>query len=60
MCTGKGSEGMIDTVISVSKQQAETLSAMRDALEHGDNEQALEEAKSLAGLTPLRSHSSTH
>jgi hypothetical protein len=60
MYTGKGSEGMIDAVISVSRQQAETISAMRYALEHGDNEQALEEAKALAGLKPLTRKASTH
>ena len=51
---------MIDAVIDVSVKQAETIAAMRTALEHGDNEQALEEAKSLAGLKPLRSHATTH
>ena len=61
MYTGKGSEGtMIDAVISVSRQQAETISAMRSALEHGDNERALEEAKALAGLVPLTRKASTH
>ena len=60
MYIGKGSEGMIDAVISEARKQAETISAMREALEHGNTEQALEEAKALAGLTPLRSHATTH
>jgi hypothetical protein len=60
MYAGKGSEAMIDAVISESKKQAETISAMRTALECGDTEQALEEAKALAGLIPLRSHAATH
>ena len=60
MYRGKGSEGMIDAVIDVSRQQAATISAMRTALENGDNELALEEAKALAGLKPLTRKASTH
>lgn len=60
MYTGKGSEGMLDAVIDVSRQQAATISAMRTALENGDNEQALEEAKAIAGLKPLARKASTH
>lgn len=51
---------MIDAVIDVSRQQAATISAMRTALENGDNELALEEAKALAGLKPLTRKASTH
>jgi hypothetical protein len=58
--SGKGSEGMLDAVIGESRKQADTIAAMRTALEHGDNEEALEEAKALAGLKPLSRKASTH
>lgn len=56
----KGNEGVIDAVIDVSRQQAAAIAAMRSALENGDNEQALEQAKALAGLIPLARKASTH
>lgn len=58
--TVKGDENVIDAVIDISKRQAAAISAMRTALEHGDNEQALEQAKALAGLIPLARTTSTH
>jgi hypothetical protein len=60
MYSGKGSEGVLDAVIDVSKQQAQRISAMRTALENGDTEQAIEEAKAVAGLKPLSLTASTH
>ncbi len=54
------SEGMLDALIDESRKQADTLSAMRKALENGDYEQALEEAKALAGLKPLKGKAATH
>jgi hypothetical protein len=60
MYTGKGSEGMLDAVIDVSRKQADTIAAMRTALENGNNEQALEEAKALTGLKPLTRTATTH
>jgi hypothetical protein len=60
MYSGKGSEGVLDAVISESRRQADAISAMRIALETGNNEQALEEAKAVAGLKPLSRKASTH
>jgi hypothetical protein len=60
MYIGKGSEGVIDAVIDISRQQAERILAMRTALENGNDEQALEEAKAVAGLKPLSLKASTH
>jgi hypothetical protein len=53
MYTGKGSEGVLDAVIDESRKQAEAIAAMRTALETGNNEEALEVAKTVAGLKPL-------
>jgi hypothetical protein len=60
MYSGKGSEGVLDAAIDISKQQAARIAAMRTALEHGDTEQAIEEAKAVAGLKPLTLKASTH
>jgi hypothetical protein len=60
MYVGKGSEGVLEAVIDVSKRQAERIFAMRIALENGNTEQALEEAKAVAGLKPLSFKASTH
>jgi hypothetical protein len=60
MYQGKGSESVINAVIDVSKQQAERISAMRTALEQGNHELAIEEAKAVAGLKPLARKASTH
>jgi hypothetical protein len=60
MYQGKGSESVIDAAIDVSKQQAARIAAMRTALEQGDTEQAIEEAKAVAGLKPLARKASTH
>jgi hypothetical protein len=60
MYSGKGSEGVFDAVIDISRQQAERISAMRTALEQGNHEQAIEEAKAVAGLKPLARKASTH
>jgi hypothetical protein len=60
MYSGKGSEGVLEAVIDVSKQQAERISSMRTALENGDTEKAIEEAKAVAGLKPLTHKASTH
>jgi hypothetical protein len=60
MYTGKGSEGILDAVLDVSRQQANTMQAMRSALESGNDEQALEEAKVLVGLKPLGRSATTH
>jgi hypothetical protein len=51
---------VLDAVIDVSMRQAAAISAMRTALETGDTEQALEEAKMVAGLKPLKSKAATH
>jgi hypothetical protein len=60
MYIGKGSEGVLDAVMDVSRQQANTIAAMRSALESGNTEEALEEAKVLTGLKPLSRKAATH
>lgn len=59
MYSGKGSEGVLDAVIDESRKQAEAISAMRTALETGNNEEALEVAKTVAGLKPLSRNAGT-
>lgn len=51
--TGKGSEGVLDAILEVSRRQAAALETMRTALEQGDEAAALEQAKVLAGLKPF-------
>jgi len=43
-------EGILDAVIEISRRQAKILEAMRDALERGDNDEALDHARELCGL----------
>jgi hypothetical protein len=44
------SPGLVDAVIEISKQRAQTLGEMKSALEAGDDETALEKARELTGL----------
>jgi hypothetical protein len=42
--------GLVDAVIEISKQRARTMGEMKNALEAGDDETALEKARELTGL----------
>jgi hypothetical protein len=42
--------GILDAVIEVSKRQAKLIEEMRDALERGDDVEALEKARELTGV----------
>jgi len=43
-------EGVLDAVLTESKRQAKALGEMKDALEHDDEQKALEKAREVCGL----------
>jgi hypothetical protein len=43
--------GLMDAALEISRRRAETLGQLRDALERGETEEALELAKQLVGLS---------
>lgn len=53
------STGLLDAVLDVSRAQAETLKAMRIALQSGDTTGALAHAKVLTGLEPIAARKTT-
>lgn len=42
--------GVLDAVLEESRRQARTLGEMKDALERGEDEKALEKAREICGL----------
>jgi hypothetical protein len=50
MTSQEPNQGIIDAAIEISVKRREALSRLRDALERGDNELALELAKQLCGM----------
>lgn len=59
MLKEKSSSGLLDALLDVSRAQAETLAAMRIALQSGDTNGALAYAKVLSGLEPMARRKTT-
>ena len=47
-------EGLLDTLIEISRERAEIVEAMKEALVRGDEDEALERARELMGLPRKR------
>jgi hypothetical protein len=42
--------GIVDAAVEISERRRETLATMKEALERGDSEEALEYARQLCGI----------